>query len=445
MRRKSPPRPAAPAAAVALEIEKLVYGGDGLARHDGVTYFVPFVLAGESIRARPVDQRRNFVRAKLEEFLRVSPERVAPLCPYFTACGGCHYQHIPYPRQLEVKRDIVRETFARLGRLNWDGPVTLHGSEPFGYRNRAQWKVRPQPPRAAGTRGGLALGYFRAGSNQLCVVDECPVLAPPLAAALETFRATLRSGALPESLREIEVFAEPSGSLLVNLTFSALPDGPRRVAERVRAAIPAARSVLLRDTEGERMELDGPGHLSYHARGTDYRVGHLSFFQVNRYLIEPMIEAVTSGPAQGLALDLFAGVGLFSVPLGKRFERVVAVEADPAAARDLEANLNAAGATAPRTIGAVNAEVARFLADWRETPDLVVLDPPRLGVPAEAIAALAKLRPGRILYVSCDPATLARDLRALAEAGFEIAELHLFDMFPQTYHIETLVHLTPKP
>lgn len=427
-----------PAAPIALEIEKLVYGGDGLARRDGVTYFVPFVLAGESVLVRPVDRRRTFVRAKIEEFLRPSQERVTPVCPYFTACGGCHYQHIPYQRQLELKRDIVRETFARLGRVNWDGPVSLHGSEPFGYRNRAQWKLR-RVKTAGG--GGLALGYFRAGSNQLCAVDQCAVLAPPLAAALAALGAQAASGALPESLREIEAFAEPSGGLLLNLTFAALPEAPLRLAARLRVALPAVQSILARDAEGERMELDGPGHLGYRAAGLDYRVGHLSFFQVNRFLIEPMIDAVTAGPAQGLALDLYAGVGLFSVPLARRFERVVAVEADPAAARDLEANLKAGGAPAQ----AVNADVARFLADWQETPSLVVLDPPRAGVPAEALGALARLRPQRILYVSCDPATLARDLRLLADAGFEIAELHVFDVFPQTYHIETLVHLIPKP
>jgi 23S rRNA (uracil1939-C5)-methyltransferase len=442
MKPKTHKPPAAPAAAIALEIEKLVYGGDGLARRDGVTYFVPFVLAGESILARPVDRRRNFVRARLDQLLRPSPERLSPPCPYFTVCGGCHYQHIPYQRQLELKRDIVLETFARLGRVNWAGPVALHGSEPFGYRNRAQWKLRPHQTAGAGpAHAGLSLGYFRAGSNQLCAVDQCPVLAPPLAAALETLGALAAAGTLPDSLREIEAFAEPSGGLLINLTCVPMPDAPLRLAARLRAALPAAQSILVRDAEGERMELDGPGHLCYRASGVDYRVGHLSFFQVNRFLIEPMIDAVTAGAARGLALDLYAGVGLFSVPLARRFERVVAIEADPAAARDLEANLKAAGALGQ----AVNADTARFLADWRETPSLVVLDPPRAGVPAEALAALALLRPERILYVSCDPATLARDLRLLADAAYEIAELHVFDVFPQTFHIETLVHLTPKP
>jgi 23S rRNA (uracil1939-C5)-methyltransferase len=426
---------------VALEIEKLVYGGDGLARREHVTYFVPFVLPGEKIKARPVEARRNFVRARIAEIIEPSPARVAPPCPYFTLCGGCHYQHIAYERQLEAKREILRETLGRLGQVRWNGPIALHASPPFGYRNRAQWKVRRAKAAPDAPSRSYELGYFRAGSKDLCAVDQCAVLAPPLAAALSALRAELASGELRGSISQIEAFAEPSGSLLVNVSLAALPDSPRRLIDRLRAAVPGIHSILLQETAGERMELDGPGSLTYPAGGAEFRVGHMSFFQVNRFLIEEMTEAVTAGAGGGLAIDLHAGVGLFSVPLGRRFERVVAVELDPAAARDLEANLEAAGVSAQ----AMNADAAQFLAGWTERPDLVVVDPPRAGVSPEAIEALARLRPGQIRYVSCDPATLARDLRALTKAGYEIAELHVFDVFPQTYHIETLVHLTLKP
>jgi 23S rRNA (uracil1939-C5)-methyltransferase len=439
-KRHRPAVPDEPAEPVRLEIEKLIYGGDGLAHQGGITYFLPFVLPGESIVARPVDRRKNFVRAEVAEIVRPSPDRVTPPCPYFTVCGGCNYQHIPYERQLQMKSEIVRETLARLGRVIWNGPIEPHASPPFGYRNRAQWKVRRRKP-FGGSDRGLAIGYFHARSTSLCAVDQCAVLAPPLAAALTALRTELESGELPETIREIAAFAEPSGGLLMNVSVAAMPDAPRRLAERLRAAVPDVRSLLMQETDGERMELDGPGHLSYPVGGIEYQVGHMSFFQVNRYLIEGMVEAVAAGPAGGLALDLFAGVGLFSVPLARRFARVVAVEADPAAARDLEENLKAAGAGAQ----AMNADAAQFLANWQEQPDLVVLDPPREGVPAEALSALARLRPKQIIYVSCDPSTLARDLRGLAEAGYEIAQLHVFDVFPQTYHIETLVHLTGKP
>ncbi len=430
-------------APVTLEIEKLVYGGDGLARREGVIYFVPFVLPGEQVRARPVDARKNFVRAQIVEILRPSPSRAIPPCRYFTACGGCQYQHIEYERQLEAKSEILRETLSRLGHVQWDGPVELHPSQPFGYRNRAQWKVRQvyaAGPESREEKGSLALGYFHSGSNQLCAVNECAVLAPPLDETLATLQAEIGSGGMPPSLHEISAFAAPDGALLLNALFAELPNAPQRLTRRLREAVPAARSVLLRETAGERMELDGPGYLQYETAGNSYQVGHMSFFQVNRFLVEPMVETVTAGRAGGLALDLYAGVGLFSVPLARGFERVVAVEADPAAARDLEANLKAGGNAAQ----AVNAETETFLANWKEKPDLVVLDPPRAGVPAEALAALAGLRPDRIHYLSCDPSTLARDLGELGKAGYRIAELHLFDVFPQTFHIETLAVLKPE-
>jgi 23S rRNA (uracil1939-C5)-methyltransferase len=444
MKRTKRRKPRAPAPPVTLEIEKLVYGGDGLARREGIIYFVPFVLPGEQIRARPVDPRKNFVRAQVAEILKPSPARIAPPCPHFTACGGCQYQHIDYERQVEAKSEILRETLNRIGHVSWDGPVDLHPSPPYGYRNRVQWKVRQlnaAVPESGPDDRSLALGYFHAGSNQLCPVDECAVLAPPLGEALVALKAELRSGALPAEIREIAAFAAHDGDLLLNVSFTTLPDAPQRLARRFRAAVPAARSVLLQETAGERMELDGPGFLHYEVGGTGYQVGHMSFFQVNRFLIDPMVEAVTTGPGEGLALDLYAGVGLFSVPLARRFGRVVAVEADPAAARDLEENLQSVGDAAQ----AVNAEAETFLADWHERPELVVLDPPRAGVPPEALAALARLKPGRIHYLSCDPSTLARDLGELAKAGYRIAELHLFDVFPQTFHIETLTVLKPEP
>jgi 23S rRNA (uracil1939-C5)-methyltransferase len=431
-------------APVTIEIEKLVYGGDGLARREGATYFVPFVLAGETVRVRPVESHKNFVRAEALEILRSSPERISPPCPHFTVCGGCHYQHMGYEHQLKTKRDILIESLARIGHVRWDGPVELHASPPFGYRNRAQWKVRPlRAPRGGNgpSDRSLAIGYFQAGSNRLCAINECAVLAPPLAAALDGLRAALAADDLPSTIREIQAFAAPDGALLMNVSLSSFSESPRRLAAAIRAAVPGLHSLLLQETPGERMELDGPGHVNYSVGGIEYRVGHMSFFQVNRFLVDTMTETVTAGAAGGLALDLYAGVGLFSVPLGREFQRVVSVEADPAAARDLDANISSAGVP----VQTVNADAAKFLADWNDRPDLVVLDPPRSGAPPELVAALGRLKPSRIAYLSCDPSTLARDLGELLKAGFRIAEMHLFDVFPQTYHIETLVHLTTEP
>ncbi len=414
-----------------LRIEKLVYGGEGLARQDGRTIFVPFVLPEERVAAEPADERKKFIRARLIEVLKPSADRVSAPCQHFGVCGGCQYQHIRYERQLEVKCEILRETLSRIGHIRWEGPIALHRSPPFGYRNRAQWKVR--------SHGGRpAIGYFRAGSTALCPARECPILAPALAETLAALSELVARGALPETLQEIEAFLSPQKSeLLLNVSLRRFPASRGGLAKTLREALPGLASLLILETPGERMELDGPGFIHYEAVGEKYRVGHMSFFQVNHFLIDEMIEAVAGGESGRLALDLFAGVGLFARALARHFEKVVAVESDPAAARDLDINLAADRPTAQTA----NCDAQKFLNGWQETPDLVVLDPPRVGVEPRALERLAELEPGHVTYVSCDPATLARDLERLTRAGYRLAGLELFDVFPETFHIESVARL----
>ncbi len=418
-----------------VKIEKLVYGGDGLGHHEGHTVFVPFVLPDEVVTVRPIDSRKKFVRGRVQHVLTPSPERTAPACPHFAVCGGCHYQHIPYEAQLKYKAEILRETLRRIGGVNWEGPIPLHGSPPFGYRNRAQWEIRP-----AGAGSSAAIGYHEAGSSVLCPIEQCPILSPRLAETLAMLRELLARGRAAATLREVEAFAGSGDEkILLNLALEEFDAPPAEIAGALVSALPGAESILLHDASRDHFELFGPGFIHYDAGGSRYRVGHLSFFQVNRFLVDELIRAVTEEEPGALALDLFAGVGLFTIPLGRRFERVLSVESNLAAARDLKANIEQNRARAQQ----VNLQVEAMLADWKETPDLVVLDPPRAGVPAGALARLDQLATARITYLSCDPATLARDLAALtAGAGrYEISEVHLFDVFPQTYHIESLVRL----
>jgi len=423
-----------------VRIEKLVYGGDGLAHHDGHTVFVPLVLPGELVQIESREQKKKFIRGRVERVLETSPERVVAPCPHFGRCGGCQYQHMPYEAQLRYKAEILRETLGRIGRIQWDGPVETHASPPFGYRNRAQWKLRS----ATHATGSSGIGYFEAGSTRLCPVTECPILSPRLADTLSALQSFASSGKLLSAIDEIEAFADDKDEkVLLNLSADRLSDSAESIASALRHAVPYAESILIQDRRADAFHLSGPGYLTYDAGGTAYRVGHLSFFQVNRSLVEPLLEAVV-GQARGrLALDLFAGVGLFTVALTKQFERVIGVESNLAAARDLEANLKASGGASPASR---HATTESFLARWHETPDLVVLDPPRAGVEPEALARLKKLAPGRIHYLSCDPATLGRDLALLVGPGdapgpYEIESINLFDIFPQTYHMEVLVRL----
>jgi len=413
-----------------VKIEKLVYGGDGLAHHDGQAVFVPFVLPEEVVAIRPLEKKKTYLRGRLEQVVVASAERATPPCKHFTVCGGCHYQHMPYETQLRYKTDILRETLRRLGRMDWPGPIHVHPSPPVGYRNRAQWKLRPLAQ-------GLRIGYHQSGTAALCAVEHCPILAPHLENLLLQLCELLAQSALPATVREIEAFVNrQSSATLVNASFSAFEKSPQAVAEVFRK-LPGVESVLLHESAQERFELFGPGYIHCELSGTRYRVGHLSFFQVNDYMLEQLVAAVTAGEEGREALDLYAGVGLFSVPLARRFEELYAVEANPAAARDLEANLSSAPSAR-----AVAGEVRRFLSGWTDSPDLVLLDPPRAGLEREVAERLVALRPSRITYLSCDPSTLARDLAVLTrDRTYQIAELHLFDLFPQTFHIESLVKL----
>ncbi len=427
-----------------ITIEKLIYGGEGLAHHDGSTVFVPFVLPAERITAAPVEHKKKFIRARVERMLEPSPDRASARCPHFGICGGCDYQHIPYESQLKYKTEILRETLRRIGRIEWPGEITAHVSPPWAYRNRAQWKVRPLGEDGV---GGTGIGYFRANSTALCAVEDCAILSPLLLKTLLALRTAAAAGMLPRELREIEAFAGGNDSkLLITATFAGFPPRAQELVDKLRGVLPEIESLLFHDPTRERMELDGPGFVECEAAGATYRVGHFSFFQVNRFLVGELARVVAEDEVEGrLALDLFAGVGLFSLPLAKRFARVVAVESNPAAARDLEANTSGRVARSGRVIEVRSADVEEFLAKLKEKPELVVLDPPRAGLTPGTIKHLARTGPPRITYVSCDPPTLARDLAVFAKAGYDIAGVHLFDLFPQTFHMETVVSLRRRP
>jgi 23S rRNA (uracil1939-C5)-methyltransferase len=426
-----------------LKIEKLVYGGDGLGHDSGATVFVPYTLPGETVAASPVESKKKFVRARLDNVVTPSAERIAAPCPHFAVCGGCDYQHIPYERQLAYKSDILRETLRRLGRIDWTGEIGTHASPPYGYRNRAQWKVRPRerPQSAAApgvaTKRDFGIGYFRANSTSLCPVEQCSVLSPLLERSLKAFRAALLAGELPRELREIEAFANSTDTkLLLTATFASFPSRADDHAAKMREIVPEIESLLFHDPGHERMELDGPGVIVCEAAGETFNVGHFSFFQVNRFLIDELVRVVAGDESGKLACDLFAGVGLFSLPLARHFERVIAIESNPAAVRDLESNAGRAPGIVVRA-----SAVERAIERMKERPDLVVLDPPRAGLEPGTPERLARMGAARITYVSCEPPTLARDLAVLLQSGYQIRSVDLFDLFPQSFHMETVVKL----
>lgn len=425
-----------------LSVEKLVYGGDGLAHADGNTVFVPYVLPGETVRATERKKKKTLIWADLREVTQAAEERVAARCPHFQTCGGCHYQHISAGEQVRLKKEILRETLARLGGVAWEGAIQEHTAEPYGYRNRAQWAVRAGNPRA--------LGYFLPESSAIVPIDECPVLSPLLLKTFRTLQELARSGVLPAGILEIEAFADSSDEkIALNVAFEKFAESPAKLAQHFREAMPQLESLLLLDQKKNKFELSGPGFLKQEAGGFQFRVSHLSFFQVNRFLIEDLLKTMTFGAKGDTALDMYAGVGFFTLPLAKTFRKVVSVDANLAATRDLYENAKAAGV--PVTTHNEHAE--DFLKKTKERPEFVVLDPPRAGLGAQTAAKLAELGASEIAYLSCDPSTLARDLAVLTNSArrpkeiaapstrYELSEMHLFDLFPQTFHIETLVRL----
>jgi len=442
-----------------LSIEKLVYGGEGLTHADGNTVFVPYVLPGEGVRAATKTKKKKLIWTKLVEVTSPSTERIAPACPHFQVCGGCHYQHIAAAEQVRLKTEILRETLSRLGGVQWNGEIATHSGEPYGYRNRAQWAVRSGMPRA--------LGYFLPESSVILPIDTCPILSPRLLETFTLLQEMARGGKLPAGILEIEAFTDSADEkVALNVAFDKFPAPPEQIGSLLRKELPRIESLLLLDQKKDRFELTGPGFLVHEVGGFKYQVSHLSFFQVNRLLTEALLKAVTADAKGDLALDLYAGVGFFTLPLTQSFERVVSVDANLAATRDLFANAKRAGVD----VVSHNEHAEEFLKKTAERPDFVVLDPPRSGLSTTAAAALASMGAAEIVYLSCDPSTLARDLAVFtgsqrksrgafagssaetgAEGGgnslaggtnrYEITEMAMFDLFPQTFHIETLVRL----
>ena len=446
-----------------LNIEKLIYGGDGLARlpadspdddrSRGKAVFVPFVLANEKIEATLTEQKPGFARARAEAILEPSPHRVQPHCPYYGRCGGCHYQHATYEHQLEIKKEILRESLRRTAKLDLPFDIEVHHSPPWNYRNRSRLQVQLTP--------AFALGYFKFASHELQPVEQCPISSPLINRGIASLWQSGRAGKVPQGVREIEFFANADDTqLLVDVACAreARRAAVRDWAEELRAALPAMAGVVAfreanpgdrKTRAAEILVTVGAGHLIYQTKGATYRVSAGSFFQTNRHLTDELVKTVTAGQSGRLALDLYAGAGLFSTALASDFHHVVSVESSQTSSADLSYNHPSNGEVVQATTeqylaraeSAGRAGKGAVLLHTPDKPDLAVVDPPRSGLGERVARLLATLGAPRVVYVSCDPATLARDLVTLLGAGYRAEKVHLVDLFPQTYHMESVVHL----
>jgi 23S rRNA (uracil1939-C5)-methyltransferase len=447
-----------------LHIDRVLYSGNGFALSErGAPVLVPFTLAGETVEATNPNASNE---AQLLCVLTPSPERVPAPCPHFGTCGGCHYQMANYPEQLRLKQSIFSELLNGAG-IDAVPESLMHSAEPWGYRNRIRLRVAHAVGGGdeAGTEGSLRLGYNRHATTEFLPITTCLIAAPVL---WSTAKSLLAAAAEDRDVAywlnataEVELFCDHTMKR-IQVTFFCAPRTKPLFDSLDRAAITlqayAPQGVLITATAAAafdprtgptgRMiaEAGAPG-LNYRVLDETYWITRGGFFQVNRFLLETLVELVCNDddqPRSGtLAWDLFAGVGLFSRVLARSFNEVTAVEANPTAVADLRAALTKRGSTSTVHESTTLDFLRRAVLD-RDRPDLIVLDPPRAGVGLEACELLARIAAPTLLYVSCDPTTLARDLNAL-QPFYSIRALHLVDLFPQTFHLETVAILERKP
>ncbi|HJP93631.1 MAG TPA: class I SAM-dependent RNA methyltransferase [Pyrinomonadaceae bacterium] len=379
-----------------VEVERILPGGMGLAHAGGKTVFVSLAAPGDRVRVKVDRTQGDLLFASIEEIITPSPVRVQPPCPYFGRCGGCDFQQLIYEAQLAAKAEMIRDCLHRIARLGNVPEITVTPSpREWRYRMRATWQI---------DREQRTVGYYERGSRRVCDVADCAVLQPELEEKLEQVRAT-DWREFPPELKHLDVVAGENG-----VSFAP--------------PFAAFHTKELSLTIGDETYL-------YNAE---------AFFQINPSLLGPLIDFALADASGATVLDLYCGVGLFTLPLARRFKKVVGLESNPAAVRFARRNLQRAGLTNARVIHAGVAEW--FRSDAMDRVDFVLLDPPRAGAESAVIKGIIELRPMQISYVSCDPATLARDLRKLATAGYVIDSIAAFDLFPQTHHVETVVRLT---
>jgi 23S rRNA (uracil1939-C5)-methyltransferase len=397
-----------------VELTALVYGGDAMGRlPDGRAVFVPYGLPGELVQVRLVEEKRGHARAELVSVLRPCPERIEPRCVHFGVCGGCHYQHLPYERQLAAKTAILREQLERIaGIANPPLNAPVPAPAPWYYRNTVQFSLTP--------RGQV--GYQRAGSHDVIAITECHLpeaplndLWPQLAFEAETGiqRVELRLGMEDDLLVTLESDDPQPPEFEVDLPVSAVHLGP------------AGPLVLAGDDYTVIAVHDRP-----------FRVSAGAFFQVNTAQAEAMVShllAILPLQPTSTVLDVYCGAGLFSAFLAPRVARLVAIELSPAACRDFVANLDEF-----ENVELYEGAAELILPSLKLKADVAIVDPPRSGLDRAVLDALIKLAPPTLAYVSCDPSTLARDARRLLQAGYRLTQVTPFDLFPQTYAVECI-------
>jgi len=401
-----------------LHVTAMAHGGDAIGKYQGRTVFVPFAIPGERLRVQLVEERKHFIRARLLEVLDPSPVRVTPPCPYFGHCGGCHFQHIAYEAQVQIKGLVVLDQFQRVGKF--EAPLVfepLPDSSGWEYRNHARFHITPE---------GYP-GFLAADSQEIIPIKDCPIMHPLLSELYTSLDLLLPD---VEQL-ELRVGTATGDLMLLLQTYDEEPpslevDFPLSIVQVCHDTLPAP--------------LIGLDYITESVHGREFRISATSFYQVNSAQAERLVEIVLGAlelEGHERVLDAYCGIGLFTAFLAEEAGEVVGIEINAASVADAVFNL----ADAPN-VTLIEGQVEDVLPDWEHPFDAAVLDPPRTGLDPTTLDALVRSSPERIVYVSCDPATLARDARRLVDAGYVLEWVQPVDLFPQTFHIENVALLT---
>jgi 23S rRNA (uracil1939-C5)-methyltransferase len=403
-----------------IEIEKLVYGGMGLGRHQGKIVFVPFSVPGDQLQVRPVEEKKTFIRAEIVRILNPGNGRIDPACSHFKKCGGCHWQQVEYPRQVDAKRQILEEIVQHRFPETRELPIIMRACpQPFAYRSRARMQTR-------GSGSSASVGFFRSGSHAVEDVENCPLFRPQLNEALHALRKFKLAADHDSNPQEWDMVCSEEEKAYAVARVGSVP------IDCISGPVGAGSEVVLKRKIGE----------------FSYLVTASAFFQANDFMISELahlVQELAKDACDESALDLFAGVGLFSLPLARRFRKVVAIEHSPSSCRLCSDNASAAA------LGNIQAVCADASA-WMEPANsggtrqfnIIVLDPPRAGAGTGVMERIRELAPDTILYISCDPQTLCRDLAAISPGDYRIDFVEGLDMFPQTYHFETVARLVKR-
>ncbi len=428
-----------PGQALEVEIDKAVYRGLGLARHEGEVIFVPRGLPGDRLRVRVQSVAKGFTRALPEAVLVAGPSRREVPCPHFARCGGCTYQGYDYGAQLLLKQAVLEEALVR-AKIAFPRPLPpVVPSPELGWRTRAHLHLDDQP-------SGVSIGFHQEGTHRVVPVQSCLQLSEAMNRAARSLRAALeKSPRYRSRVNGVELAESFDGRRLVMVLSSDLNDAEAPALLTLRAAVPGVTGfgATVGGERGSYLPLDGESWTEAVVEDVRFRVHVRAFFQANRFLAPVLAAAVRASLTPGKpVLDLYAGVGLFSLPAARSAPEVNAVELHPLAVQDGRANAAEAGLT---NIQFHQGDVARALQLLPVSRDeQIILDPPRAGAGRDVVRLVVGRRPAAVAYVSCDPSTLARDLAVFQEAGYAARSVQGFDLFPDTFHLETLVRLTPS-